>query len=559
MRRERYPLGMRRLWALSGLFAITACGGGGAHDAPADAGAPDAGDPAPAGALSVEVDPIAYRLALFDEVPFEVRIKRGAGFVDPVDIFSPGLRTAGGTNLSNEIRASIPAGATSVMVTLDDISRDGGDGIAPIFAVDRPPVTTLDPIFAQTQITGHALGSTELHDPAFGTGGRFTLGLANQLGAVEALAVQADGKLLVGGVLRAQVDAPLRSMPVTRLTADGTVDPSFAPSTAHVASVATSLAGEVRGLYVDDAGRIVALGAFRDFGSNADVFLARYTPTGAPDPTFGSQGVVVDALDPSLEINGTARAADGSLFVCGKLDNVFVIVKYTAAGARDTTFGDHGLRTIPLGAQATGALSALSLRPDGTLLAAGGAGAATPSAVVIALDSHGALIPTFATAGVLTVARPADASAAVTLDLLRDGTSSLIAISHQAAASPDTGDLAIERVRDDGTLDPSFPTLRIPGPFRPISARLAALPDGKFFVAATVSTVGDFQIALAARFDAHGTLDPSFGVAGRNPGAIGRDSSGYLTALALPSGAVFVGGAQSASSSEDWFVARYLP
>ena len=84
--------------------------------------------------------------------------------------------------------------------------------------------------------------------------------------------------------------------------------------------------------------------------------LARYSSSGAPDASFGSNGRVVTAItsvnpEVNLQVN-----SDGTFFVRGirynGTNDVPFVAKFTSAGAPDPSFGTNGvvtLNSLPLG------------------------------------------------------------------------------------------------------------------------------------------------------------------------------------------------------------------
>ena len=134
------------------------------------------------------------------------------------------------------------------------------------------------------------LTATGQLDTTFGTGGLTTIPLGD---AAESIALQKDGRILVGSSNRGENGRP---MVVARLTSSGAVDPSFGtngktellfwdPNLANSVGV-TSLA-------TTPNGRIVGSSHLDNIGggpSSAGVF--RLTSSGHLDPGYGSGGVV---------------------------------------------------------------------------------------------------------------------------------------------------------------------------------------------------------------------------------------------------------------------------
>src|SRR5262245_14652956 len=110
--------------------------------------------------------------------------------------------------------------------------------------------------------------------------------------------------------------------------------------------------------------------------------LLAVLPLGAPqaalagdgdlDPTFGGDGIVTTAF-PGGTVSATSVVvqADGKLVLAGSSSRGdFVLLRYTANGALDPSFGGDGVVTTDLGGCCEFA-NALVLQPDGKLVAAG--------------------------------------------------------------------------------------------------------------------------------------------------------------------------------------------
>lgn len=179
-------------------------------------------------------------------------------------------------------------------------------------------------------------------DSSFGVAGVATLPIQSSCGNCAAVSAEPSGDLVVTGNTGNLATKPV-AIPVTgntqwvvaRLTPTGVLDPSFG-----VAGVATLLRTASFGSAVSaqPGGDIVALGRIVAGGRTVSV-LTRLQPSGAADPTFngGSPVAVPDGAD-----SGMIADADGTVVV----DASTAVVRYTAAGAPDPTFGSGGVAPI---------------------------------------------------------------------------------------------------------------------------------------------------------------------------------------------------------------------
>jgi uncharacterized delta-60 repeat protein len=117
-------------------------------------------------------------------------------------------------------------------------------------------------------------------DPSFGTGGKAALDLYNDENSVYALAVQPDGKPIVGGNARVLASDPVNRryyFTLVRFDTAGNLDASFGPGTAGPGVVTTILGGGLSSfifsLHQQADGKILAGGV-----SVEKPALARYVP-----------------------------------------------------------------------------------------------------------------------------------------------------------------------------------------------------------------------------------------------------------------------------------------
>ncbi|HVS51805.1 MAG TPA: hypothetical protein VHD62_05565 [Opitutaceae bacterium] len=167
---------------------------------------------------------------------------------------------------------------------------------------------------------------------------------------VTALALQADGKLIVGGSFSNIAGQP--RVGLARLNADGTLDPSF-----------SAQLGSTLGIYaiaVQPDGRIVV--AHFEFNTGPHSAVTRLNADGSRDGTF-SRFVTVDGNPPFLTINALSLQTDGRIIVAGGFtsNSSKQLVRLNADGTVDSSFAPAP----------NGAVSALALQFDGRLVVGG--------------------------------------------------------------------------------------------------------------------------------------------------------------------------------------------
>ncbi len=213
-------------------------------------------------------------------------------------------------------------------------------------------------------------------DPSFSRDGRtsFDFGYGDDLGS--AVAVQRDGRIVVGGVasFRYRTEADFA---VVRLRQNGTLDRTFSRDGVQTVNFAGQRYDDVYGLDLQADGRIVAAG-LSSVGFRRDdprIAVLRLNGNGSVDRRFGKK-----LLKPSPN-GGYARAVladkNGGIVVGGlayddsKLDTAaWALVRYRSSGALDRSFGRGGILLSDFG---TGAdwVGALAAQSDGKIVAAG--------------------------------------------------------------------------------------------------------------------------------------------------------------------------------------------
>ena len=304
-------------------------------------------------------------------------------------------------------------------------------------------------------------------------------------------------------------------------------------------------------------GRIVFAGLLKNASDR--VFLHAVTQTGADDTTFGTAGEVhTNSVAPQRKA-ATALAPDGKILVAGgsNSNGKMTIERFTANGARDTTWGTSGKVTIDLGGKYA--------RPTG--IAPAGAGAvyviaqATSSnreVFTLAKATTTGLDRTFGSSGIARATFAGKQAVANDLAVLPGGQILLAGSVRPTTTSP-SSDTGLARFTSAGALDPAFGTggmathnLHANEDF---AAAIATLADGRFLVTGPANGVG-----MVARFTAAGALDPGFGTGGKVVGGLMQAGFGFAPAdiVVDGSGRPLVTGAQTFGSPTNyrWAVLR---
>jgi uncharacterized delta-60 repeat protein len=389
-----------------------------------------------------------------------------------------------------------------------------------------------------------ATGGAGSLDPTFGTGGvALVPGVAPFVGSAT---IAPDGDILIAV-----------GQGVERLHADGTPDTSF--GSGGFASTGLTNGGGAA-VAVQRDGKIVWAGAGQIPGdtNTADNFaVARFTATGALDPTFGAGGLISTSF-PAEPLSNAADTVliqpDGKILAGGQaaisargLRFFAAMIRLNANGSLDTTFGTGGkvvntannLAITALGLDAAGDIFTLpvSAEYDSTGHAKS---AITPAALTS--TAYGGLV------------------GHVPALFLPDGRS---LVSGQGGGIG-TCDADIEVHRFLGaTVDPSFAATPIDfsgteGCIRDGARGIAVQADGKVLVVGS-SFHGPTGF-LTARLTAAGALDTGFGANGVVISLSGNSLTLANAVLVQPDGKILVIGTFiDAVGNASLAVARYLP
>jgi uncharacterized delta-60 repeat protein len=238
---------------------------------------------------------------------------------------------------------------------------------------------------AAPQIIVARLTANGAVDTTFGTGGVFATNIGGGGGATGVV-VAADDSLYVNGYA---YDNSTSYYTLVRITSSGTLDTTWGdggyvrPSLGLVTYWEYSTA-----MAVDSAGNLV-VGGWKLWGGldGWNFALARFTPDGSLDSTFGTGGVALTDFDCRDDgANALAIQADGKIVVAGQTsdwyapndDRIyhFAVARYNANGTPDTTFGgvgqNPGCVTLKLGDPTKDSLAnAIAIQSDGSILVAG--------------------------------------------------------------------------------------------------------------------------------------------------------------------------------------------
>jgi uncharacterized delta-60 repeat protein len=331
---------------------------------------------------------------------------------------------------------------------------------------------------------------------------------------------------------------------------------------------------EALGLARQADGKLVAAGMITDpIAGSTDFGLVRYNTNGSVDTSFGSSGIVTTdfaggtdlALDVVVQSDGKIVAAGAAAPTATGLD--FALVRYNSDGSLDSTFGSGGLVTTDF-IGGTDAIVDFELLADGGFLAVGPAAHTYNGNIdfgIARYDSSGSRVPTFGWGGLVMTDFASGND--IAYELLVQPNGDFLAAGLGVNPASGSNDMAIARYHSNGGLDPSFAVFGKPGVSLTDFAgnydqilELAIQPDGKILGAGHSLIPGRAFDFAFVRYNPDGTLDPTFGWAGRIAIDMFGGSDGLHGLALLPDGKAIVAGDTDnpATGGDDFFLARFL-
>ncbi len=362
--------------------------------------------------------------------------------------------------------------------------------------------------------------------------------------SVSTIAVQPDGKILVGGSFNI-INGTSRNG-IARLNADGTLDTSFVLCNG-CSVISTSSATQINTILLQPDGKILVGGsniATTSGSTFTSSSLVRLNQDGSIDNTFS----FADSLRNNL-VNTIALRADGkilvSYFTIGISRQVEgAVSRINADGTLDTTF-NFGLTAV---------IESIAFLPNGQILAGGsfsfgfinsGTGERDFYYGLVRLTEDGALDRTFH-AGF--VSNDSVFTSVYSVAVQPDGQ---ILAGGRLFTGSSTTPVGVARLNPSGTIDGSFQLNQISSTNETARVeKIKLLANGKILAAGRFNNFGGVPNANVARLNANGLIDPAFQA---NTDKI------VLDIAQQPDGKVLIGGSfESVNNAPRTYFARLL-
>jgi uncharacterized delta-60 repeat protein len=280
-------------------------------------------------------------------------------------------------------------------------------------------------------------------DTSFSGDGKVATDFLGQYDAANAVAVQADGKIVAAG--NAREKSGRGDFALARYLPNGNLDPAF--GNIGPGQVTTQVGFEnaaITAMALMPDGRIVVAGNASmvpggGFGAIAQqMAVARYLPNGTLDPAFGNGGIAFTsfAVSDAASANGVAIQSTGAIVVSGIADGQIALARFTSDGILDTGFGSGGVFQVP-GNVASQA--GIALRSDNGIMVSG---TLHQESYIASVLPDGGMDKNFDADGILPI-------------LLNQPITSL-AVQGDGKIVAALGNASVLRCNADGTLDAGF-------------------------------------------------------------------------------------------------------
>ena len=253
---------------------------------------------------------------------------------------------------------------------------------------------------------------------------------------------------------------------------------------------------------------------------------ASFAAPGALDKTFGINGIATPKLKIQLQTVAAALQSDGRILIAGENGslNDFIVVRLTAHGKLDPSFGKGGVARLDLGGQDVPAGIAVQPADDKIVVV----GSSDTNAAIVRLTAKGQPDTTFNGTGIHILNAGIGFSAFHAVLAQTDGR--IVAVG----AAISSASFLVARFNEDGTLDASFSgdgVATVPFSGTTGASSVALQSDDSYVVAGFAGSLSQIGVV---RLTPGGDLDGAFGGTGKV--VVGGFFGNFINGLAVRPG-----------------------
>lgn len=320
-----------------------------------------------------------------------------------------------------------------------------------------------------------------------------------------------------------------------------------------------------RAIAIQPDGKILIGGYTDDVGITSDMVLVRYNANGDIDNTFGNNGkMVLDINGQSDRVDVIKVLSNGKILVGGKNSGVapqYTLVQFNANGTLDNSFGTGGIAEY-----SSGAVYGMVIQNDGKIVATGYNSLISSHFSLFRCDANGNLDSSFGTSGVVVTDPDSSEALAYSIAMQSDGKVLIggikfgVSYNQFALNRYNTNGNLDNTFGGDGKTEvligEPYQAVTFGQAYEPTIFSLLVQDDGKI-VAVGQTDVDSIEVFALCRFNADGSLDNSFGTGGMVTTDIGNGSDIAYEAFLQPDGKILVAGVSTDNSLEAFALARY--
>ncbi|WP_396217557.1 T9SS type A sorting domain-containing protein [Flavobacterium sp.] len=348
------------------------------------------------------------------------------------------------------------------------------------------------------------LNSNGTIDSSFNLGIGFSDDNWQNIGSVQAISIQTDGKIIVGGSFFKYNNISQNRL--IRLNSDGTKDLSFNIGNGfsfNYGSNGTNIS-VVKSITIQSDGKIIVGGKFIQYDGLSQNSLIRLNTNGTKDTTFNIGTGFTSTPAHYIEIRKIVLQSNGKILIGGYWDNFnglisYGIIRLNTDGTKDTTFnvGGNGLDSV----------NDISIDSSGKILAIGEFSSYNNVDIpdyLVRLNSNGTIDSTFNIGSSFNYFTN-------TISILTDGK---LLIGGEFDIFNGYNQNKLIRLNSSGTVDTSFYRMRNNGNFgnNSVIYDIALQSDGKLIAGGYFFKFNDIDQWGLIRLNSDGTKDDTFNI-----------------------------------------------
>lgn len=360
------------------------------------------------------------------------------------------------------------------------------------------------------------------------------------------VAIQSDGKLLVGGTSR---NGSVSDFALARYNVDGTLDAAFSDDGIAYVDMGSTSEG-INEMALHASGKIVAVGG----GGSSAIRVAQFNTDGTLDASFDADGKVL-ITGSLVSARSVAIQSDGKIVIVGQSeipmfeDDEITVWRLNGNGSLDNSFDGDGRKTTGFGNSRSDSASGVAIQSDGKIVVVGYTEVSSftfrYNFALVRYNSNGS-----EDLAIETEFRDVSRDEARGVAVQSDGKVLVVGFAGDTAGSDD---FALARYNTDGSLDTTFGTggkvtLHIDSGSEH-GYDVLVQSDGKIVI------VGGDRHFYAARFNSDGSLDTSFDGDGKVTIDFGS-TSGARRAVLQADGKIVMAGFRNNGAKDFFAVAR---